>query len=292
MTSVHAPGRLALFDLDDTLIDRQRAFTSWLDEFLTKWRLGEDARSALAHADHRGEAPRESLLAVAKEFGVTDDFPRFMTDYLADMPRHVTVFPGVVGGLSRLRRQGWRIGVITNGDALMQRSKIRRAGLEPLIDATVISDEVGLRKPDPRIFALARRLAAARADQGGWMVGDALHTDIAGGAASGLRTIWLPGPWIAYRASGPPARTIRSPITPARRSRTPSKSSAERAADQPDQVGHDDLARRVHPDDGSQTRRLVFPAFRHQHNGDGDSMEDLRIGRPVRAVTDPLGVAP
>jgi len=35
--SVHAPDRLALFDLDDTLIDRQRAFTSWLDEFLTRW---------------------------------------------------------------------------------------------------------------------------------------------------------------------------------------------------------------------------------------------------------------
>ncbi|MEJ7629584.1 MAG: hypothetical protein WKF54_08335 [Nocardioidaceae bacterium] len=55
-------GRLAFFDLDDTLVDRQRAFAAWLDEFAARWHLHAEARRTLAAADHGGLAPRESLL--------------------------------------------------------------------------------------------------------------------------------------------------------------------------------------------------------------------------------------
>ena len=101
-----------------------------------------------------------------------------------------------------MRHEGWRIGIITNGATRMQRRKIALAGLGPLIDGAVISGEVGLAKPDPRIFALARDLLGGGADAEGWMVGDLLHTDIAGGSAAGLQTVWLSPPG---RRSGPPA---------------------------------------------------------------------------------------
>lgn len=183
--------RLAFFDLDDTLVDRQLAFASWLRDFADLHGLDEEARLAIAAADLGGEAPRETLHDVASSFGVTEDLPTFLAGYLEDMPRHVSPFPGVLHGLTRLRADGWRTAVITNGNTRMQRRKITRSGLKPLIDATMISEEVGLRKPDPRIFQLARDQVGAGATESGWMVGDLLHTDIAGGAAAGLRTIWL-----------------------------------------------------------------------------------------------------
>jgi putative hydrolase of the HAD superfamily len=55
----------------------------------------------------------------------------------------------------------------------------------------VISDEVGMKKPDPQIFEVAARRAGARLADGGWMVGDCPTRDIAGGQRVGLRTIWL-----------------------------------------------------------------------------------------------------
>jgi FMN phosphatase YigB (HAD superfamily) len=52
-----------------------------------------------------------------------------------------------------------------------------------------VSEAVGARKPAPAIFeALATRLDCAL---DGWMVGDSLELDVAGGAAVGLRTAWL-----------------------------------------------------------------------------------------------------
>ncbi len=37
--------RAVLLDLDDTLVDRQRAFAEWLDEFASRWHLHAEAPS-------------------------------------------------------------------------------------------------------------------------------------------------------------------------------------------------------------------------------------------------------
>ena len=52
-----------------------------------------------------------------------------------------------------------------------------------------MSDAVGARKPAPAIFhALATRLGGTLE---GWMIGDSLELNVAGGAAVGLSTAWL-----------------------------------------------------------------------------------------------------
>ena len=50
------------------------------------------------------------------------------------------------------------MGVVTNGWVDNQIGKLRRAGILALLDGWCVSDEVGIRKPDPAIFALARHL--------------------------------------------------------------------------------------------------------------------------------------
>jgi putative hydrolase of the HAD superfamily len=89
----------------------------------------------------------------------------------------------------QLRRAGWRVGIVTNGMVDNQEGKIRALGLDDLVDAWVISDDVGIRKPDPEIFKiLAERL---RAPLDGWMVGDSIELDVAGGHGVGLQTAFI-----------------------------------------------------------------------------------------------------
>ncbi|WP_329110587.1 HAD family hydrolase [Micromonospora sp. NBC_01699] len=88
-------------------------------------------------------------------------------------------------------RGRWRIGIVTNGMTDNQLGKIRNTGLDGLVDGWCISDEVGIRKPDPEIFRLAARRCGSGDGDGGWMIGDSLHLDVAGGRAAGLRTVWL-----------------------------------------------------------------------------------------------------
>jgi putative hydrolase of the HAD superfamily len=99
--------------------------------------------------------------------------------------------PAATVMLDRLRHNGWRVAIATNGDSAQQRAKIRRFGLEAHVDGIAVSGEVGVHKPDRRMFEAAAEHCGARLADGGWMVGDCATRDIGGGRAVGLRTIWL-----------------------------------------------------------------------------------------------------
>lgn len=91
--------------------------------------------------------------------------------------------------LLELRGRGWSIAVVTNGESGVQEATADRIGLTPLLDACVVSETVGIRKPDPRIFALAAE-RCGRSASGAWMVGDA-EVDVVGAASAGMRSAWL-----------------------------------------------------------------------------------------------------
>jgi HAD superfamily hydrolase (TIGR01549 family) len=69
-----------------------------------------------------------------------------------------------VDALRRARHSGFRIAVVSNGDARRQRAKINAMCLEDIVDGCVISGEVGVRKPDRRIFEIAAERAGADLD--------------------------------------------------------------------------------------------------------------------------------
>jgi putative hydrolase of the HAD superfamily len=80
--------------------------------------------------------------------------------------------------------------VVTNGDTIQQEAKLRRTGLDRYLADWVISEEAGVRKPNPRIFAIAAERARMRLS-GAWMVGDSPEADVGGAAAAGVRSAWL-----------------------------------------------------------------------------------------------------
>lgn len=82
------------------------------------------------------------------------------------------------------------LAVITNGLARDQREKLERLGVATLVDAVVVSEEVGLQKPDPAIFAVALDALAERADAAVY-VGDNPAHDVVGAHAAGMAGVWL-----------------------------------------------------------------------------------------------------
>ena len=85
---------------------------------------------------------------------------------------------------------GMPLALITNGARDVQRSKVDVLGIGQWFDTVVISGELGIAKPDPRIFAHALRGLAVNAE-GVWHVGDNLATDVAGAQAAGLTGVWI-----------------------------------------------------------------------------------------------------
>lgn len=186
----HPP--VVLFDLDNTLVDRQAAFEAWARAFAEAHGLGEPGTAFLRQVDDDGFAPRERVFeAVRRRFGLVVGVEELIAGYRASYPDHFRPEPAVQAALVRLRGAGWRIGLVTNGPPT-QREKLERAGLAELVDQVCISEELGVAKPDRRIFEEAfRRLKVPSEGVWGWMVGDAALPDIAGGSGAGLGTVWV-----------------------------------------------------------------------------------------------------
>jgi putative hydrolase of the HAD superfamily len=83
-----------------------------------------------------------------------------------------------------------RLALVTNGAPDVQREKLGRAALAQHFSVIVISAELGVGKPDRRIFAAALDAIGAPADMA-VMIGDSLPRDIGGAHNAGLRSIWV-----------------------------------------------------------------------------------------------------
>ncbi|GAA3704619.1 hypothetical protein GCM10022224_082640 [Nonomuraea antimicrobica] len=192
--------RLALFDLDRTLIDLGGAFLRWATEFAEQHRLKPGDIAWLVALD-RGRHPHREMFfnEVREHFALAKPVEELWAGYRRRMPYLVQCYPGVLSGLGELRAAGWRVGIVTNGMADNQLGKLRRTGLADVVDGYAVSGVEGVRKPDARLFQIAAQRCGASLTGGGWMVGDNLVADIAGAQAAGLRGIWVDrGTWPGY----------------------------------------------------------------------------------------------
>ena len=80
--------------------------------------------------------------------------------------------------------------VISNGFGEVQYYKFAHSGLQPLFTHILISEEVGINKPQPEIFRIALERNGVRPEEA-VMVGDSYNSDIAGAKAAGIDQIWI-----------------------------------------------------------------------------------------------------
>lgn len=219
------------FDLDDTLIDfatnaksalrrlyREYELCQW---FATeeKWISAYEANNHILWDKYaRGLIDRDTLkrtrfLTPLTEAGLPEEEARrlnaiFDPLYLDYLAQEKELIPDARETLEELRRRGYSIGIISNGFKEVQHRKIARAGLTGLLDCVVLSDDVGVTKPDPAIFHHAAKVVGEPDARRHVMIGDNLSTDIAGSLAAGWRTIWLDLPR-CHNSAPTPAGAIR-----------------------------------------------------------------------------------
>ncbi|WP_233218647.1 HAD family hydrolase [Deinococcus arcticus] len=183
--------RAILFDLDGTLHDRAATLQAWLAEHTARFALPGGYAERFVQLDDFGYRSKTLVVPqLAQEFGLGHD-PQALLDHYASHMAHAVPMPHAHDVLRELRARGVRLGVVTNGWAAVQRACLDRCGLTALVDDVVISQVVGLSKPDPRIYELAlARLGVAAA--AAWFVGDSPRNDVWGPQAVGLRAAYLP----------------------------------------------------------------------------------------------------
>lgn len=182
---------LVLLALDDTLLDRSGAFRAWAREFLgeigappedLEWLLSVDADGLTSRWDV-ADALRDRYRLRMSSMDLLDELNEGLVDY-------TTLDPLVACALRIADDAGWLPVVVTNGTVEQQERRIRMTGLDRYVADWVISEQAGVSKPNPRIFALAAQRVRMRLT-GAWVIGDSPEADIGGAAATGLRSVWL-----------------------------------------------------------------------------------------------------
>jgi putative hydrolase of the HAD superfamily len=97
--------------------------------------------------------------------------------------------PQAPAALARVRDAGLGAAVISNSNGSV-RAILGSLGLMPYLDFVLDSFEVGVEKPDPRIFQLALERAGVRPAQAVY-IGDLYSVDVLGARAAGLRAVLL-----------------------------------------------------------------------------------------------------
>ncbi|MGB7801985.1 pyrimidine 5'-nucleotidase [Buttiauxella sp.] len=110
--------------------------------------------------------------------------------FLNAMAEICVPLPGALSLLNALKDKV-KIGIITNGFTALQQIRLERTGLRDYLDLLVISEEVGVAKPDRKIFDFTfEKMGNPRRDRV-LMVGDTAESDILGGINAGIATCWL-----------------------------------------------------------------------------------------------------
>ena len=206
-----APLRAALFDLDDTLIDYSGAVEACWDAACTRaTSVGLDP-GAVARAVHevrhwfwsdpvRHARERVAMLSAWTKIAAAAlerlDRPSELlaraiaTDFAARRMEATVLFDDALPCLDALRARGIPLGLVTNGDAGMQREKLARFALAPYFDVIVIEGEHGTGKPLPAVYRHALDVLGVP-PEATVMVGDNFEWDVDGARRVGITGVFL-----------------------------------------------------------------------------------------------------
>ena len=192
--------RAALFDLDDTLIDRQAAYDHFYRSFYDQheaingeisWPEAKDFFWTLS--PDNATNPREAFETIQKRWpGVTGDPETHYHNYFKGMVKGMRLLPGAGEFIDALNESGLPWGVVTNGNNY-QLEKLRATGIEDRVPFVIATELHGPNKPAPEPYLHALRLLELEDGDAASVlfVGDNPHTDIIGAHRVGMRTAWI-----------------------------------------------------------------------------------------------------
>lgn len=189
-----------LMDLDDTIFDFQPGNRNAIGLLMEELGLSspgvyeeyEAVNHACWEALERGEMDQgqlhvERFRRFLSAKGRADDPARVADRFAELLGQQVIFLPHALESLRAIAEQR-PVVLLTNGITVIQRRRLAHSGLEQWVHGVVISQEVGVSKPDPRIFEIALEgLDPRRA----LMIGDGVRSDVQGANCAGVDVCWF-----------------------------------------------------------------------------------------------------
>jgi putative hydrolase of the HAD superfamily len=197
MEMIHLKTRAVIFDLDCTLHDRETSLFLFLksqyqrllegnvsftfDQYYIEFVKLEEFGRKWKDTVYRELLVKYSISELTSE--------ELLNDYVKNFKNHCVLFKDTVEMLTELQKAGYKLGMITNGKTDFQKATINSLNIDPYFQDIIISGEIGLKKPDRRIFeASLKNLKVSAGDA--IYIGDHPIDDVEAAKAAGLKTIW------------------------------------------------------------------------------------------------------
>jgi len=195
------------FDLDWTLSYYPLSTRQVLREALQRTSFPPDLLGDLAAAAERynelwltlersadsTDALRVQIMTTLfRERGIGDATAiREVSEAYGDVRREsgVLPYPGIDALLADLE-VNYKLGLLTNGPSDIQWEKIESLGFDQQFDAVIVAGDVGIYKPDARVFEMLLERLGMAAEQS-LFVGDSYDTDILGAHQAGMYSAWI-----------------------------------------------------------------------------------------------------
>ncbi len=194
-----------LFDLDDTLLDfasvEETALTKVWNQFLAKHteegrykevfhRINKSLWSLVAQGKKRPEEVRiERFANLLQQLQLALQPGELAHHYENWLSEEVIWFEGAERMVRALAKR-YKVGVVTNGLTFTQERKFRLGKMEEWCACFVISEKVGVSKPNQKIFHIAFEQMAISPNTT-LMIGDSLESDYQGALNTGMDFCWI-----------------------------------------------------------------------------------------------------
>src|ERR1700756_1839078 len=109
-------------------------------------------------------------------------------DRMMELYLTLDTFPEVPSVLQQLKAAGLKTAILSNGTPAMLDSTVRNARIDSLLDSVLSVEEVGVYKPDPRVYQLAVDRLAIPASQISFQSSNAW--DAYAASAFGMKVVW------------------------------------------------------------------------------------------------------
>ncbi|MCK5129738.1 MAG: HAD family hydrolase [Clostridiales bacterium] len=205
-----------IFDLDNTLSDRRKAFKKWTQRFIEEF-LVDDLNNGdiqtitklLINHDKDGYTSKYIFYD-----NIEDEIPwkhrlnrdEFVEYFYRESPKHATAAKGMMCTLDFIKTKKIPMGIITTGSKLMQNRKIDVLKIRDYFDVILISGQMGIDKPEPEIFNIACNELHVQKESTLY-VGDNIRKDVWGSYNAGLIPVWKKG-YFEKDSEGLPPNTI------------------------------------------------------------------------------------
>ena len=200
--------RQLFFDLDRTLWDfetnskqalyhlyHELGLNDHIEHFLHFHHTYIQVNTTLWQNYGNGKITKEELrnnrfVNALSKHGITDvELAQKMSDgYIALSPRQTALFPGAKEVLHDLKKQGYKMHIITNGFKEVQFIKLENSGIREYFDMILCSEDIGVTKPHREIFQEAQRRTDCKSEHA-IMIGDDFKADVIGSLNAGWSAI-------------------------------------------------------------------------------------------------------